>query len=150
MATPRRVVVVGAPAGGVESLQTLVGALPADFPAPVFIVLHISPTQSSNLPLILSRSGPLPATHPCDGQRIEACHIYVAPPDHHLLVDGETVAVTKGPRENRFRPSIDALFRSAAYTFGSQAIGVILSGALEDGTSGLWTIKRRGGTAIVP
>ncbi|HZK81896.1 MAG TPA: chemotaxis protein CheB [Humisphaera sp.] len=145
----QRGVVIGASAGGVEALKEVVAGLPADFAAPVFVVLHIPPFVASSLPQILSRSGPLPAIHPEDGAKIEAGHIYVAPPDHHLLIDKGFVVVKKGPRENRFRPSIDALFRSAAYIYGPNAIGVVLSGALDDGTSGLWSIKRLGGIAIV-
>jgi two-component system chemotaxis response regulator CheB len=91
----------------------------------------------------------LKAVHPEDGAMMKAGHIYVAPPDHHLLIDGHSLAVKKGPKENRFRPSIDALFRSAAYCYGPRAIGVVLSGALDDGTSGLWSVKRLGGVAIV-
>jgi two-component system chemotaxis response regulator CheB len=142
-------VVLGASAGGVESLREVVGALPADFPAPVFVVLHIPAYQASSLPEILNFSGVLHACHPEDGAKIETGRIYVAPPDHHLLIERERVVVQKGPKENRFRPSIDALFRSAAYNYGPKAIGVVLSGALDDGTSGLWTIQRLGGTTIV-
>jgi two-component system, chemotaxis family, protein-glutamate methylesterase/glutaminase len=89
------------------------------------------------------------ALHPEDGTKIKPGVIYVAPPDHHLLIESTRMAVKKGPKENRFRPSIDALFRSAAYNYGARAIGVILSGALDDGTSGLWSIKRLGGIAVV-
>jgi two-component system, chemotaxis family, protein-glutamate methylesterase/glutaminase len=149
MASSGRGIVIGASAGGVEALKELVARLPADLPAAVFVVLHIPPFVASNLPAILARAGPMPAVHPRDGQPVEAGVIYVAPPDHHLLIEGERVAVKKGPKENRFRPSIDALFRSAAYVYRARAIGVVLSGALDDGTSGLWTIKRLGGVAIV-
>ena len=113
-----RIVVIGASAGGVAGLQALVAGLPADFPAAVLVVLHIPPDSASGLPTILSRSGPLPALHPRDGETLTAGRIYVAPPDHHLLVEGERVGVKKGPKENRFRPSVDALFRSAAYHYG--------------------------------
>lgn len=147
--TGPRIVVVGASAGGVQALQALVGGLPADFPAAVLVVLHVAPHSPSALPSILSRAGALPARHPRDGESLEAGQIYVAPPDCHLLLDGERLAVKKGPKENRARPAVDALFRSAAYTHGERVIGVILSGLLDDGTSGLWTIKRLGGTAVV-
>jgi two-component system chemotaxis response regulator CheB len=146
---PQRCIVIGASAGGVEALKDVVSKLPGNLPAAVFVVLHIPPFVASSLPRILSRSGPLRAVHPKDGERIKPGVIYVAPPDHHLLVGKGTIVVTKGPKENRFRPSIDALFRSAAYMYGSGAIGVILSGALDDGTSGLWSIKRLGGITIV-
>ncbi|HEY3777629.1 MAG TPA: chemotaxis protein CheB [Rhizomicrobium sp.] len=143
------IVTIGASAGGVESLREVVKGLPADFPAPVFVVLHIPAYQPSALPRILQNSGSLAACHPKDGEPIRPNRIYVAPPDHHMLVDTQTIGVKKGPKENRFRPSIDTLFRSAAYSFGSNVIGVVLSGALDDGTSGLWTIKRLGGTTVV-
>ena len=144
-----RVVVIGASAGGVESLRQVASALHHGLPAAIFVVLHIPPSRPSCLPQILSRAGELRAFHPKDGDRIEPGAIYVAPPDHHLLIEGDRVGVKRGPKENRFRPSIDALFRSAAYNYGANVIGVVLSGALDDGTSGLWTIKRLGGTAIV-
>ena len=143
------IVVVGASAGGVDGLQALAAGLPADLDAAVFVVLHIQPDVPSHLPQILSRHGPLPAAHAADGEPVRPGRIYVARPDHHLLVDGERVAITHGPRENRFRPSIDALFRSAAYTRGAGVVGVVLSGALDDGTSGLWSIKRMGGATVV-
>jgi len=143
------IIVIGASAGGVESLREVVKGLPVDLPGAVFVVLHIPPYQASSLPEILSRSGPLTARHPEDGEPIAAGRIYVAPPDHHLLLDAGTVAIKKGPKENRFRPSIDALFRSAAYGYRSQVTGVVLSGALDDGTSGLWSIKQMGGCTVV-
>lgn len=149
MASDFRIVVVGASAGGVSGLQEFVAGLPAHLPAAVFVVLHIRPDAISHLPEILSAKGPLPAAHPRDGEEIRPERIYVAVPDHHLLIDGDRIGVKKGPKENRFRPSIDALFRSAAYNHRASVIGVVLSGALDDGTSGLWSIKQLGGIAIV-
>ena len=149
MAFEERIVVVGASAGGISSLKALVAGLPAGFPGALFVVLHIPPDSVSTLPAILSSAGPLPATHARDGETIQPGRIYVAPPDHHLLIDDDRVGVKKGPKENRFRPSVDALFRSAAYSAGPRVIGVVLSGALDDGTSGLWTVKRLCGIAIV-
>ncbi|MBV9215893.1 MAG: chemotaxis protein CheB, partial [Acidobacteria bacterium] len=96
-----------------------------------------------------SNIGPLPAAEGRDGERIENGRIYVAKADHHLVIDGDRLRVSRGPKENRFRPAIDPLFRSAAYSYGKRVIGVILSGALDDGTSGLWEVKRRRGIAIV-
>jgi two-component system chemotaxis response regulator CheB len=145
----RDIVVIGASAGGVNALVSLVASLPADLNASLFIVLHLSPFTKSYLPSILSRAGALEAEHPKDGDAIQTGRIYVAPSDCHLLVDKGVVRVKKGPKENRFRPSIDALFRSAAYAYGSRVIGVVLSGMLDDGTSGMWTIKRFGGTSII-
>ncbi len=149
MKTQFPIVVVGASAGGIEALQGLVAGLPHDFAGALCVVLHLQAQSPSALPEILSKAGPLPAQHARDGEVIRPGRIYVAPPDHHLLVDGDRLAVTKGPKENRFRPAVDALFRSAAYTHAPQVIGVVLSGVLDDGTSGLWTVKRLGGVAIV-
>jgi len=146
---PQQCIVIGASAGGFEVVVNIASQLPADLPVPVFVVMHIPADHHSYLPEILAKAGPLSAVHPEDGAKIETGMIYVAPPDHHLLIDDHHVAVKRGPKENGFRPSIDALFRSAAYSYGPEAIGVVLSGALHDGTSGLWSIKRLGGTAIV-
>ena len=145
----RDIVVIGASAGGVYALRDLAAALPPDFGAAVFVVLHVSAHSPSYLPGILDHAGPLKATHPKDGESIQRGHIYVAPPDHHLLLEHEQVIVKKGPKENRFRPSIDALFRSAAYTYGSRVIGVVLTGLLDDGTSGMWSVKRLGGLGVI-
>jgi two-component system, chemotaxis family, protein-glutamate methylesterase/glutaminase len=145
----RDIVVVGASAGGVETLKILASGLPADFPAAVFVALHISPRTRSFLPYILSNSGPLPAVHPADGATVELGKIYVAPPNHHLLIEADHVHLSSGPKENAHRPAVNALFRSAAVSYGSRVIGVVLSGNLDDGTAGLWEIKRRGGLAIV-
>jgi two-component system, chemotaxis family, protein-glutamate methylesterase/glutaminase len=143
------IVVIGASAGGMEALERLVGGLPADLAAALFVVWHLPPGMRTILPLMLSRAGPLSAAHPQDGDPILPGRIYVAPNDHHLLLEQGYVRVTKGPKENRFRPAVDPLFRSAAYVYGPRVIGIVLSGALDDGTAGLWTIKQRGGTAIV-
>jgi two-component system chemotaxis response regulator CheB len=145
----RDVVVIGASSGGVTALMDLVKTLPADFPAPIFIVQHIPPDSPSLLPQLLSRGSALKAWHPQNGETVQPGVIYVAPPDHHLLLEGDTVLVTRGPKENRFRPSIDALFRSAAYTYGPRVIGIVLTGYLDDGTSGLWSVQRMGGLTIV-
>jgi len=143
-------VVIGASAGGVIALTTIVRQLPADFPAPVCIVLHIPPDSPSLLAYILDRAGPLPAKEANDGEFYRDGTIYIAPPDKHLLVarDGR-LRVVRGPRENRHRPAIDPLFRSAAAAHGTDVIGVILTGALDDGTAGLVAVKKRGGIAII-
>lgn len=145
----RDIVVIGASTGGVAALMELVKALPADFPAPIFVVMHMPADSPSLLPQLLSSVSALKARHPQDGEVVEAGVIYVARPDHHLLLEGNRVLVTRGPKENRFRPSIDALFRSAAYTYGPRVIGVVLTGYLDDGTSGLWSVQRMGGVAVV-
>jgi two-component system, chemotaxis family, protein-glutamate methylesterase/glutaminase len=143
------IVVVGASAGGMEALCRLAAALPVGFPGSLFVVWHMSPGVKSILPSVLTKAGPLKALNPKDGDRIEPGRIYVAPNDHHMLLEKGYVRVARGPKENRFRPAVDPLFRSAAYVYGPRAIGVVLTGALDDGTAGLWTIKLRGGTAIV-
>jgi two-component system chemotaxis response regulator CheB len=148
MAT-RDIVVIGASAGGMAALEKLVAGLPADLPAALFVVRHLSPGVKSVLPMVLSKAGPLPAAHPNDGDQIRPGRIYVGPNDHHMLLERGYIRVTKGPKENRFRPAIDPLFRSAAYLYSTRVIGVVLSGALDDGTAGLWAIKLRGGTAVV-
>jgi two-component system chemotaxis response regulator CheB len=148
-APAKHLVVVGASAGGIDALRELFSRFPADFAAPIAVVLHTSPQSPGILHEILSRAGPLPALSAASGMRIEPGHVYVAPPDHHLLVEPGRFIVTKGPRENRFRPAIDPLFRSAAQVYGPGAVGVVLTGNLDDGTAGLWAIKQLGGTAIV-
>ena len=145
----RDIIVVGASAGGITALKDLLSSIPQDFEASIFVVLHVSPSSPGFLPVILSKAGLLHAIHPADGELIKRGLIYVAPPDHHLLLDGNRVLVKKGPKENNFRPSIDALFRSAAYVYGPRVIGIVLSGLLNDGTSGLWSIKRMGGLSII-
>jgi two-component system, chemotaxis family, protein-glutamate methylesterase/glutaminase len=145
----RDIVAIGASAGGVEALRELVRHLPADFPGSLFLVVHIPSDAPSLLPRILSRSGPLPATHARDGEPIAAGRIYVAPPDRHLLVRRGYLSVVHGPRENGHRPAIDPLFRSAARAYGRRAIGVVLSGNLNDGSHGLRIVKQRGGIAVV-
>jgi two-component system, chemotaxis family, protein-glutamate methylesterase/glutaminase len=143
------IVVVGASAGGIEALEELVGGLPADLPAAVFVVLHLPAGGTSVLPHILSRAGPLPAEHVVGGVEIERGHIYVAPPDCHLQINDRTAQAVAGPKENGHRPAIDPLFRSAAHVFGPRAVGVILSGTLDDGTLGMRAIKAHGGVGLV-
>jgi len=143
------IIVIGASAGGVEALQMLVRALPADLPAAVFVVLHTYPRTRSLLPEILTRAGPLPAAHPEHGQLIQLGMIYVALPDQHLLIERGHIHLSMGPQEQHQRPCINVTFRSAAIAYGERVVGVILTGHLDDGTAGLWEIKRRGGMAVV-
>ena len=107
------IVVIGASAGGVEALRAVLGNVPKDLPASVLVVLHLSPDHRSVLPHILGTVGPLPATHPIDGESLQKGHVYVAPPDHHLVVDDGVVRLTRSPREGGHRPAIDTLFRTA-------------------------------------
>jgi two-component system, chemotaxis family, protein-glutamate methylesterase/glutaminase len=144
----RDIVVVGASAGGVEALSVLMGGLPPDLPAAVFVVLHLMGGRSMLAP-ILSRSGPIAATAAEDGERFARSHIYVAPPDSHMILEEGVVRLTKGPREKGCRPAIDPLFRSAARVYGPRVVGVVLSGLLHDGSEGLSVVKQHGGLAVV-
>lgn len=145
----RNIVVIGASAGGFEALRQLVRSLPAGLDAAIFIVWHISPDVVGVMPKVLNSLNTLPAANAVNGEPVVMGRIYVAPPDHHLLIDKDCVRITRGPRENRFRPAVDPLFRSAAKSYGPRVIGIILSGALDDGTAGLWIIKQFGGLAVV-
>lgn len=145
----RDIIVIGASAGGFEAIRRLVAGLPADLPASLFIVWHMSPDIKGVLPQVLNRFSALPAGDALDKEPIIKGRIYIAPVDHHLLIEKDRVRITRGPKENRFRPAIDPLFRSAGYTYGSRVIGIVLSGALDDGSAGLWTIKWYNGLAIV-
>jgi two-component system, chemotaxis family, protein-glutamate methylesterase/glutaminase len=144
----RDIVVVGGSAGGIEPMGTLLSLIPKDIPAAIFFVLHVPSTRNSLLPEILSRSG-FEVRQPVDGEPIRHGQVRVAPPDRHMLLERERVRVLFGPRHNRHRPAIDPLFRTATREFGARVIGVILSGSLDDGTAGLYAIKRRGGLAFV-
>jgi two-component system, chemotaxis family, protein-glutamate methylesterase/glutaminase len=142
------VIVIGVSLGGFDALQELASQLPAGFPAPVVIVQHIG-QHRSRMPMILSKRGPLPAVHVHDSQPVVAGQIYMAPPDHHVLLDGSIMRLSKGPKEHHSRPAIDPLFRSAALSRGPDVIGVVLTGLLDDGTAGLQAIKQCGGVAVV-
>ena len=140
--------VIGASAGGIQALLQVLAELPQDFAAPILVVVHIGRGRSV-LPQIIGRSSRLRSSHAEDGEELRPGHIYVAPPDSHMLLRDGHIALSHGPRENHSRPAIDPLFRSAASAFGPRTIGIILSGALSDGTAGLMMIKARGGTVIV-
>jgi two-component system, chemotaxis family, protein-glutamate methylesterase/glutaminase len=144
-----QIVVVGASSGGVEALRIIAASLPEHLSAPVCVVLHTSPESPAILSDLLDRVGPLRVVTASNRERLAPGTIYVAPPDSHLLVEPGTLRLTKGPKENRFRPAIDPLFRSAAQVYGPAVIGVILTGNLDDGTAGLWAIKHLGGIAVV-
>jgi two-component system chemotaxis response regulator CheB len=141
------VIVIGASAGGVEALSRVVSELPRDIRASILVVLHVSRGRSL-LPEILSRSGRLPAEHPTDGEPLQYGRVYVAPPDHHLIVHDGAARVVHSASENGVRPAVDPLFRSAARNYGSRVVGVILTGALDDGTAGVVAIKEAGGITI--
>ena len=142
-------IVIGASAGGVEALSDLVADLPGELAAALAVVMHVAPSGTSVLPAILERAGKLSVRSAGHGVPIEPGCVYVAPPDQHLIVEDGTLALRHGPRENGHRPAIDPLFASAAEAFGPRAIGVVLTGTLDDGSSGLAAIKLRGGVAVV-
>ncbi len=145
----RDIILIGASAGGVQALSKVIGGFPADFPAAVFVVLHISPYGRSSMPIILSRAGKLPAVHATDGEPVQMGRVYVAPPDQHLVLQDGFVRLSRAPTENAQRPAVDVLFRTGAQSYGRRAIGVVLTGTLDDGTAGLAVVKRHGGTAVV-
>ena len=145
----RNIVVIGTSAGGVQALIALFENLPADLPVAYLVVLHIPAHEPSVLHSILGRVTAMRVVAAQDGQRIEARTVYVAIADRHLMLTEAGIRLTRGPKECRARPAVDVLFRSAAVNYGARVIGVILSGALDDGTAGLWAVKDRGGLTYV-
>lgn len=143
------IIVIGTSAGGLKALSAVLSELPADLGAAVFVVQHLAPDHKSHLPRLLADVCALPVGSPADGETFRNGHVYVAPPDHHLMLSSDRVRVVRGPQENRFRPSIDALFRSAARWYGSRVIGMVLTGRLDDGTVGLQAVHARGGITVV-
>ncbi|RXG91265.1 MULTISPECIES: chemotaxis protein CheB [Bradyrhizobium] len=145
----RDIIVIGGSAGATQPLKQILGRLPADLPAAIFVVLHIPAQGIGILSTVASNAGPLPVRQAKNGMKIEPGQIYLAAPDHHLLLSGDHIFLGRGPRENLVRPAIDALFRSAALYHGPRVIGVLLSGLLSDGAAGLNAIKRCGGMTVV-
>ncbi len=145
----RDVIVMAASAGGIEALQAVLAGVPADLAASVLVVLHIPPAGGQVLPRILDRAGPLHAATAVDGEPLQHGRVYIAPGDHHLVLGADHVHVVRGPRENGSRPAADPLFRSAARYHRRRVIGVVLSGALSDGTAGLSAIRHSGGVAVI-
>ena len=143
------VIAIGASAGGIEALTELVAGLPPDLPFAVMVATHMRAGAPSMLAQIIDRSGPLPAAAAIDGAVLEASRIYVAVPNNHLLAHNHRVVLSDGPWESGRRPAIDALFRSVALDYGPHAIGILLSGLLDDGVAGLAAIKAKGGVTIV-
>ncbi|MFN3932751.1 MAG: chemotaxis protein CheB [Brevundimonas sp.] len=145
----RDIVAIGGSAGSVEVIRTICRGLPADLQASVLIAVHVGSIGQDLLGRILDADGPIPAGTAVEGEPLERGRIYVAPADHHLVVDDRTIRLGRGPRENMSRPAIDPLFRSAGISAGPRAIGVLLSGMLNDGASGLADLKRCGGVTVV-
>lgn len=145
----RDIIVIGASAGGIEALSQLTAELPPQLPASLFVVVHMSSELESRLPLIVERQGSIQVVAASPDQPIEHGRMYIAVPDYHLLVDNGRVHLWRGPRENRCRPAVNALFRSAAVAYRERVIGVVLSGCLDDGSTGLWWVKQFNGVAVV-
>lgn len=147
----RDIVVIGGSAGSLLPFKRLLSELPSDLPASLFVVEHAMPRPwvSELLSSVLGRVSPLPVLAAKNEQQIERGKVYVCPPDCHMRLGNEMIYLDSGPKEHHTRPSVDVLFRSAATTYGRRVIGLLLSGALSDGTAGLWLLKRRGGTAFV-
>jgi two-component system chemotaxis response regulator CheB len=148
-AVNRDIVLIGGSAGGLEALERLMPTLPGDLPAAVFVVIHLPADSKSALTLILGRKTTLPVDVARDGDAIERGRVYVAPPDHHVLIEDGHVRLSKGPRENGNRPAIDPLFRTAARVYGPRVLAVVLSGNLGDGSIGLRAVASHGGLTVV-
>lgn len=145
----RDILAIGTSAGGVEALVFLAARLQRNLPASVLLTIHLPRDSRSSLDEVLTRAGPLPAVFAKDGDSLRKSQIYIAPPDRHLIVDGNRISLGEGPRENNARPAIDPMLRSAAVCCGSRTVGVVLTGTLGDGASGLWTIHQSGGITVV-
>jgi two-component system, chemotaxis family, protein-glutamate methylesterase/glutaminase len=145
----RDIIVIGGSGGSFDALRSIVENLPAKFPVAIFVVIHLSPEFPSSLDAQISRWGNVPASQPSDQDPVAPGHIYVARPDRHMTLEAGRIRILRGPRENRHRPAIDPLFRTAARAYGERVIGVILSGLLDDGSAGLFAVKERGGIAVV-
>lgn len=143
------VVAFASSAGGITALSTVLAGLPADLPAAVLIAQHLDPARRSMLPEILSRWSKLPVRHAWQGARMKESHVYVAPPDHHLLLNSDgTLSLTQTAPVHFVRPSADLLFESVAAAAGDRALAVVLTGTGSDGASGSHAIKQRGGAVI--
>jgi len=147
---PFEIVAIAASAGGLQALMAVLGTLPAGFGATVAVVQHLDPRHRSLLPEILGRRSALPVHQAAEGSKVEAGHVYVAPSDHHLLINaGGTISLTHTELVNFVRPSADLLFESVAAAYGERAIALVLTGTGRDGSMGVTAIKKRGGTVIV-
>ena len=146
---PAKVVVIGGSQGAIDALLKIVPDIPADIAAAILVVIHIPTEATSYLPNMLTRAGNVRVAHAVDREPLRAGEIYVAPPNYHLTVEDGEIRVLKGPRENRHRPAVDPLFRTAARSFGRATIAVLLSGNLDDGSAGVLAVRGRGGVAIV-
>jgi two-component system chemotaxis response regulator CheB len=144
-----RIFVVGASAGGLEAMRELLALLPRDFPAPILVIIHTSGDAPGLMPRVLQRASRMAVVNAIDYAPLKPAHVYVAPPNYHLEVESGRMRLVAGPRENGCRPAIDPLFRSAALAYGPAAVGIVLSGYLDDGSAGLHRIKQAGGVTVV-
>lgn len=145
----RDILAIGTSAGGVEALLSLARSFPGDFPAAVLVTLHLSSEFRSSLDEVLNRAGALRAVFAKEDEPVRKGHIYIAPVDRHMLMIGDRLVLGHGSRENNARPAIDPMMRSVAACCGSRAIGVVLTGTLNDGASGLWAIDQCGGITVI-
>lgn len=145
----RDIIAIGGSAGSIEAVKRLVGGLPPDLPAAIFVIIHLSARNRNFVPEILQRETRMPVAAATEGAPIRNGAIYVAPPDRHLIISQQHIHLTRGPKEGLQRPSINVSFRSAAAAYGERVIGILLSGMLDDGAAGIWEIARRGGVTIV-
>jgi two-component system chemotaxis response regulator CheB len=145
----KRIIVIGASAGGFKAVSELISVIPDGLNTAILVVIHLSQTSQVDIIQNYFDKGHYNCIIPEDNETITAGHLYIAPPDYHMLVNGQSICLTKGAHENRWRPSVDGLFRSAAAEYNSKVIGIVLSGMLDDGTSGMWAIKQCGGICIV-
>lgn len=145
----RDLIAIGGSAGSIDVIRQICRGMPADLSASIVIAIHVTASSQNLLAGILDSGGPLPASTAADGELLQDGHIYVAPADHHLVIDGRLARLGRGPRENMARPAIDPLFRSAGISAGPGALGLLLSGMLNDGASGLADLKRCGGITVV-
>jgi len=145
----RDVLAIGTSAGGVDALLFIAKGLPRNLPAAILITIHLPSHVRSTLDELLARAGPMPARFAESGEAIRKGHIYIAPPDRHLLLYGDRLSLGEGPRENNTRPAIDPMLRSAALCCGARTVGVVLTGTMGDGASGLWAVRQAGGITVV-
>jgi len=150
MSELKRIIVVGASAGGFKAVSELLSVTPANLNTAILVVVHLAQTsQAYIIQQYFEKNTSYKCLIPANNETIKAGNMYFAPPDRHMLVKDGKIKLINGPHENRWRPSVDVLFRSAAAEYNSRAIGIVLSGMLDDGTSGMWAIKRCGGVCIV-
>ena len=143
------IIAIAASAGGVNALTRLLGSLPANLGAIVVIVQHVDPRHRSLMPQVIGRQSPMSVMHVEEGMQLEPDHVFLAPPDRHMLIKRKgTLTLTDSELVNFVRPSADLLFESVAAAYGEHAIAVVLTGSGHDGALGVTAVKQRGGTVV--